>query len=97
MNAQLLESWGVLPVVTPLEGASTVHLVAGLTRGGMTAKDTTLRSETALESIRAVRVEYHDILIAGARRDEHGTGGNHVSGTIVVAAGVAIASRGEAP
>jgi 2-dehydro-3-deoxyphosphogluconate aldolase/(4S)-4-hydroxy-2-oxoglutarate aldolase len=54
----------VLPVVTATSAESTVLLARALQRGGMGAIEITLRTEAALESIRAVLSEVPDMLVA---------------------------------
>jgi phosphogluconate dehydratase len=54
----------VLPVVTPPAPEATVHLAEALAEGGMTAIEITLRSETALESIAAVKAALPGMTVA---------------------------------
>jgi len=54
----------VLPVVTAQTVKSTVQLTQTLFDGGMRAVEITLRTEAALDSIRAVKAEVPDILVA---------------------------------
>ena len=54
----------VLPVVTASTAESTVNLARALHRGGMQAIEITLRTPAALDSIRAVREQVPDILVA---------------------------------
>ncbi len=59
-----LASARVLPVVTATSVESTVLLARALQRGGMGAIEITLRTEAALDSIRAVLSEVPDMLVA---------------------------------
>jgi len=54
----------VLPVVTAQEVDTTVQLASTLLQGGMRAVEITLRTEAALDSIRAVKAEVPGILVA---------------------------------
>ena len=60
----LLGGCRVLPVVTAQTVKSTVQLTQTLFDGGMRAVEITLRTEAALDSIRAVKAEVPDILVA---------------------------------
>ncbi len=64
MDQALLERCRVLPVVTAREVDETVQLTRTLARGGMQAVEITLRTEAALDSIRAVKEAVPDILVA---------------------------------
>lgn len=64
MIASRLRSARVLPVVTATDVESTVQLARALHRGGMQAIEITLRTDAALDSIRAVRAEVPQILVA---------------------------------
>lgn len=59
-----LEQCRVLPVVTAVSVAATVNLAQALQRGGMRAIEITLRSEAALDSIRAVTEQVPGMLVA---------------------------------
>lgn len=64
MDTTTLSRCRVLPVITASDVASTVELARTLRRGGMHAVEITLRSDTALESIRAVAAEVPDLVVA---------------------------------
>jgi 2-dehydro-3-deoxyphosphogluconate aldolase/(4S)-4-hydroxy-2-oxoglutarate aldolase len=64
MDLAALEACRVVPVVTAQDVASTVQLALALQRGGMGAIEITLRTASALESIRAVRDEVPGMLVA---------------------------------
>lgn len=64
MLSDLLEPCRVLPVITPLDTASTVQLSQTLAGSGMRAVEITLRTPAALDSIRAVKQEVPDLLVA---------------------------------
>ena len=64
MDVSLLQSCRVLPVVTPLDVDSTLHLAAALHRGGMRAVEITLRTPAALDTIRALREQLPQLLVA---------------------------------
>ena len=64
MDQSLLERARVLPVVTSRDVESTVLLARTLYKGGMTAVEITLRTDSALESIRAVKAELPGLLVA---------------------------------
>jgi 2-dehydro-3-deoxyphosphogluconate aldolase/(4S)-4-hydroxy-2-oxoglutarate aldolase len=64
MNHELLETLRVLPVVTATSVDSTVTLARTLHAAGMHGVEITLRTEPALESIRAVRSEVPEMIIA---------------------------------
>jgi len=64
MDLAILECCRVLPVVTAREVEETVQLTRTLARGGMQAVEITLRTEAALDAIRAVKAEVPDILVA---------------------------------
>ncbi|MCB1688124.1 MAG: bifunctional 4-hydroxy-2-oxoglutarate aldolase/2-dehydro-3-deoxy-phosphogluconate aldolase [Halioglobus sp.] len=64
MDFSILEVCRVIPVVSPRDVASTVKLARALQRGGMLAIEIALRTDAALESIRAVRAEVPGILVA---------------------------------
>jgi 2-dehydro-3-deoxyphosphogluconate aldolase/(4S)-4-hydroxy-2-oxoglutarate aldolase len=59
-----LASCKVVPVVTALDVVSTVELARALQRGGILAIEITLRTDSALDSIRAVRAEVPELLVA---------------------------------
>ena len=59
-----LENCRVLPVVTAHDVETTVRLTRTLLQGGMRAVEITLRTEAALDSIRAVKAEVPDALVA---------------------------------
>ena len=54
----------VLPVITPQAVELTCQLTATLARGGMSAVEITLRSDSALDCIRAVKNAQPDLLVA---------------------------------
>jgi 2-dehydro-3-deoxyphosphogluconate aldolase/(4S)-4-hydroxy-2-oxoglutarate aldolase len=60
----VLEACRVLPVVTAIDVDSTLALARALQRGGMRAIEITLRSDAALESIRAVQNEVPGLRVA---------------------------------
>lgn len=60
----ILQECRVLPVVTATDVQSTVDLARALHRGGMKAIEITLRTEAALDSIRAVVSEVPELLVA---------------------------------
>lgn len=64
MDLSILAACRVIPVVATHDVESTVQLALALQRGGMQAIEITLRTDSALESIRAVRSEVPDILVA---------------------------------
>ena len=64
MDQSLLERCRVLPVVTAHDVESTVQLTRTLLSGGMTAVEITLRTEAALDSIRAVKDQVPEMLVA---------------------------------
>jgi len=64
MIAPILQACRVLPVVTARDAGTTVELARALQRGGMGAIEITLRSSTALDSIRAVQSEVPGMLVA---------------------------------
>ncbi len=55
MDPRDLESFRVLPVITARDVDTTVELCRALERGGMRAVEITLRTEAAIDSIRAVK------------------------------------------
>ncbi len=59
-----LQASRVLPVITAYDVESTLRLVDALDKGGMRTAEITLRTEAALESIRAVKSEFPHILVA---------------------------------
>ena len=59
-----LENCRVLPVITAYDVETTVRLTRTLLQGGMRAVEITLRTEAALDSIRAVKAEIPDALVA---------------------------------
>ncbi len=59
-----LQESRVLPVITPGEVAATVQLCRTLAAAGMRAVELTLRSETALDVMRAVAVEVPGLRVA---------------------------------
>ena len=77
-----LRSCRVLPVVTAVDTESTVQLARALHRGGMQAIEITLRTDAALDSIRAVQREVPQMLVAA------GTVTNPAELDQVLAAGV---------
>jgi 2-dehydro-3-deoxyphosphogluconate aldolase/(4S)-4-hydroxy-2-oxoglutarate aldolase len=64
MDQLLLRRCRVLPVITAVDVASTVQLTRALASGGMTAVEITLRTDAALDSIRAVKAELPAMLVA---------------------------------
>ncbi|QIB64246.1 bifunctional 4-hydroxy-2-oxoglutarate aldolase/2-dehydro-3-deoxy-phosphogluconate aldolase [Kineobactrum salinum] len=54
----------VLPVITPGEVDTTLHLVRTLAAAGMPALEITLRAESALDCIRAIRSELPELRLA---------------------------------
>jgi 2-dehydro-3-deoxyphosphogluconate aldolase/(4S)-4-hydroxy-2-oxoglutarate aldolase len=64
MDQSLLRRCRVLPVITAVDVESTVQLTRALASGGMAAVEITLRTEAALDSIRAVKAQLPDILVA---------------------------------
>lgn len=54
----------VLPVITVGKVEETLELIAALHRAGMRGVEITLRSDSALECVRAVRQCYDDMLVA---------------------------------
>ena len=64
MDLSTLQACRVLPVVTATDVETTVQLARALQRGGMSAIEITLRTEAALESIRAVREALPGMLVA---------------------------------
>jgi 2-dehydro-3-deoxyphosphogluconate aldolase/(4S)-4-hydroxy-2-oxoglutarate aldolase len=64
MLLDTLEECRVLPVVTSRDVGSTLRLAEALAKGGMKAIEVTLRSESALESIRELKVALPDLLVA---------------------------------
>ncbi len=60
----LIEHARVLPVVTPLDVATTLQLTESLVAGGMNAIELTLRRESALECIQAVKSAFPEVLVA---------------------------------
>ena len=62
--AEQLIASRVLPVITALDVDSTVELARALSRGGMQAVEITLRSSAALESLRAVKHEVPELMVA---------------------------------
>lgn len=64
MDLSTLQACRVLPVVTATDVETTVQLARALQRGGMGAIEITLRTEAALESIRAVRETVPGMLVA---------------------------------
>tara|TARA_R110002072_G_scaffold85210_15_gene192834 strand:- start:6590 stop:7213 length:624 start_codon:yes stop_codon:yes gene_type:complete len=59
-----LSACRVLPVITATDVHSTVALAQALSRGGMKAVEITLRTEAALDSIRAIIAEVPDMMVA---------------------------------
>jgi 2-dehydro-3-deoxyphosphogluconate aldolase / (4S)-4-hydroxy-2-oxoglutarate aldolase len=59
-----LADYRVLPVVTTIDATSTVALAGTLWRAGMKAIEITLRSDSAVDSIAAVREAVPDMLVA---------------------------------
>ncbi len=64
MDQTLLSQCRVLPVVTARDVESTVQLSRTLARGGMKAVEITLRTDSALECIAAVKAQVPELLIA---------------------------------
>ncbi len=64
MLNETLAACRVLPVITAVDVPSTVALVRTLARGGMKAVEITLRTNSALDSIRAVAQEVPEVLAA---------------------------------
>lgn len=64
MDQTLLSQCRVLPVVTPRDVETTVQLSRTLASGGMKAIEITLRSDSALECIAAVKSKIPELLIA---------------------------------
>lgn len=64
MLQTVLETCRVLPVVTAIDVDSTLALARALQRGGMRAIEITLRSDAAIDSIRAVREEVPGLRVA---------------------------------
>jgi 2-dehydro-3-deoxyphosphogluconate aldolase/(4S)-4-hydroxy-2-oxoglutarate aldolase len=64
MDQTLLERCRVLPVITAKDVESTVQLARTLLSGGMAAVEITLRTEAGLDSIRAVKDQVPEILVA---------------------------------
>ena len=64
MDLSTLQACRVFPVVTATDVETTVQLARALQRGGMGAIEITLRTEAALESIRAVREAVPGMLVA---------------------------------
>ena len=92
MNASTLQACRVLPVVTAREVESTVKLARALLRGGMGVIEITLRTPTALDSMRAVQAEVPGMVVAA------GTVTNPAELERVHAAGVKLAlSPGSTP
>ncbi len=60
----ILAASRVLPVITAIDVDSTVELAAALAAGGMRCLEITLRSETGLESLRAVKEAQPDLWVA---------------------------------
>ena len=54
----------VLPVVTAHDVETTIELTRALVKGGMRAVEITLRTEAALDCIRAVKEEVPEVLVA---------------------------------
>lgn len=92
MIVSTLQTCRVLPVVTATSVAATVQLAQALLRGGMPAIEITLRTPTALDSIRAVQSEVPGMLVAA------GTVTNAAELDQVLEAGVKLAlSPGSTP
>lgn len=64
MRPEQLQAYRVLPVITANDVASTLELSRALQRGGMRAVEITLRTDAALESIRAVKAELPELQVA---------------------------------
>jgi len=64
MSPEQLQSYRVLPVITANDVESTLALCQALARGGMTAMEITLRTDAALDSIRAVKAELPELQVA---------------------------------
>lgn len=61
---QVLESAGVLPVLSVASAESCVAICAALQRGGITAVEITLRTSAALEAIRLTKQQLPTLVIA---------------------------------
>ena len=64
MMHSILAECRVLPVVTARNVETTVQLTRALLAGGMRAVEITLRTDAALDSIRAVKAELPEALVA---------------------------------
>ena len=64
MKPTQLEAYRVLPVITAADVSSTVELSRALQRGGMKAVEITLRTDAALDSMRAVKAEVPGLQVA---------------------------------
>jgi 2-dehydro-3-deoxyphosphogluconate aldolase/(4S)-4-hydroxy-2-oxoglutarate aldolase len=64
MNQSLLERCRVLPVITAHDVDTTVQLARTLLQGGMHAVEITLRTDAALDCIRAVKADVPELLVA---------------------------------
>lgn len=64
MMHSILADCRVLPVVTAHDVETTVQLTRALMRGGMRAVEITLRTDAALDSIRAIKAEIPGALVA---------------------------------
>jgi 2-dehydro-3-deoxyphosphogluconate aldolase / (4S)-4-hydroxy-2-oxoglutarate aldolase len=64
MDQNILARARVLPVVTARDVESTVQLSRTLAAGGMVAVEITLRTAAALDSIRAVKEQLPDVIVA---------------------------------
>jgi 2-dehydro-3-deoxyphosphogluconate aldolase/(4S)-4-hydroxy-2-oxoglutarate aldolase len=64
MNHETLQTLRVLPVITATSVDATVSLARTLYEAGMRGVEITLRTDAALESIRAVRREVPELILA---------------------------------
>ena len=64
MSPEQLQAYRVLPVITAIDVDSTVELSRALQRGGMRAVEITLRTDAALDSMRAIKAELPDLQVA---------------------------------
>jgi len=63
MDPSILESFRVLPVIAARDADTTVELCRALWRGGTRAVEITLRTEAAIDSIRAVRAALPELRV----------------------------------
>ena len=92
MDLSTLQACRVLPVVTANDVQTTVRLARALQLGGMRAIEITLRTQAALESIRAVRAALPDMLVAAGTVTE----GAQIDGALAAGATLLI-SPGATP